>query len=146
MRRLASDLGVSQPVIYSVFPAGRQSLVDAVATEGFGELAEALEQTPDEPEKRARTYLEWAARHPRLYEAMFSMPTGLQFGEAGTSDALRRAFEAIEQTFPGAGRARAEVAWAMLHGLATLESGGRLPASGAQPRFDYTLAALRADP
>ena len=41
MRRLAGQLGITQPVIYSVF-AGRQALIDGVALDGFSELAAAL--------------------------------------------------------------------------------------------------------
>ena len=42
MRRLAAELGVTQPVLYSAF-AGRQALVDAVALAGFSAIADALE-------------------------------------------------------------------------------------------------------
>jgi hypothetical protein len=65
-------------VAYSAF-AGRQALVDAVALEGFGELAAVLE---------------------------------------------------------------AEVAWSALHGLATLQAGGRLRPRQAQARLDLALRML----
>src|SRR3954452_7496077 len=79
MRRLAAELGVTQPVLYSAF-AGRQSLVDAVALGGFGDLAAALEAMEASPLARMRASLDFATVHPRLYEAMFSMPSDLAFG------------------------------------------------------------------
>ena len=62
MRRVAGELGVTQPVLYSAF-AGRQAVVDAVALAGFGELAEALESARPVPEARMRAYLAFAERH-----------------------------------------------------------------------------------
>ncbi|GAA4184567.1 TetR/AcrR family transcriptional regulator [Gryllotalpicola kribbensis] len=136
MRRLAKELGATQPVLYSAFPDGRQSLVDAVALSGFTEIAATLESVPPEPAARMRAYLDFATRHPRLYEAMFALPSGLEFGASSSPEPLRRAFAAIQAAFPGAD-ARAEVAWAALHGLATLQAGGRLPASRAQARVEH---------
>src|ERR1700731_1630485 len=42
MRRLAGELGVTQPVLYSAF-ASRQALIDAVALNGFSDVAAVLE-------------------------------------------------------------------------------------------------------
>src|SRR3954469_25190346 len=75
MRRLAGELGVTQPVLYSAF-AGRQALIDAVALAGFGDIAAALEAVDAAPLLRMRAYLDFAAAHPRVYEAMCSMPSG----------------------------------------------------------------------
>ncbi len=133
MRRLAGELGATQPVLYSVF-AGRQEVVDAVALDGFSALAEALEAADESPMERMRVYLEFAAAHPAIYEAMFSMPTGLPF-DAGTHEPLSRAFAAIRTVFPDPQDTRAEVAWATLHGLATLRAGGRLPEQRASARL-----------
>ena len=80
MRRLAGELGVTQPVVYSAFD-GRQALIDAVALNGFGDLAAALEAVDASPMARMRAYLDFAAAHPALYEAMFSLPSGLAFGD-----------------------------------------------------------------
>jgi AcrR family transcriptional regulator len=136
MRRLAKELGATQPVLYSAFPGGRQALIDAVALSGFTAMATALESASLDPLARMRAYLDFATRHPRLYEAMFAMPSGLRFGAGNSPEPLRRAFAAIQDAFPGP-EARAEVAWAAMHGLATLQAGGRLPRSRAQARVDY---------
>jgi AcrR family transcriptional regulator len=135
MRRLAAELGVTQPVIYSAF-AGRQALIDAVALEGFSDLATELEAAELSPMARLRAYLDFAAAHPRTYEAMFSLPSGLPFGAKDTPKPLRRAFAGIQDAFPDADEAHAEVAWAVLHGLAALQASGRLRSSHFQTRLE----------
>ena len=140
-RAVASRLGVTQPVLYSVF-TGRQAIIDAVALTGFTEIAEALEAVPAKPMARMRAYLEFAAARPHLYEAMFSMLSDLRFGTEDAPEPLRRAFAAIYETFPAADHSRAEVAWATLHGLATLQMGGRQPESRMQSRLEYAHRIL----
>ncbi|GAA3638516.1 TetR/AcrR family transcriptional regulator [Kineosporia mesophila] len=141
MRRLAGDLGVTQPVLYSAF-ASRQALVDAVALDGFDDLAAALEAVDSSPRARMRAYLDHAAAHPRVYEAMFSLPSGLTFAAEATPAPLRRAFSGIREAFPGADDTRAEVAWSVLHGLATLHAGGRLREGQMQARLDLAHRLL----
>ena len=135
MRRLAGRLGVTQPVLYSAFE-NRQAVIDAVALGGFRDIAAALEVVEPTPMARMRAYLDFAAAHPRVYEAMFSMPLGLHFTADDTPEPLRQAFAAVHSVFPDADGTRAEVAWAALHGLATLQAGGRLRASHVQARLD----------
>ena len=135
MRRLAGELGVTQPVLYTAF-ASRQALIDAVALNGFDDLAAALEAADCSPMARMRAYLDFAAAHPRVYEAMFSLPSGLAFAVDHTPEPLQRAFRGIRDAFPDADGTRAEVAWSTWHGLATLQASGRLRASAAQARLD----------
>ncbi len=141
MRRLAGELGVTQPVLYSAF-ASRQALVDAVALGGFTDVAAALAAVDASPLARMRAYLDFAAAHPRVYEAMFSMPSGLPFGADDIPEPLRHAFSGIRDAFPDADGTRAEVAWSALHGLATLAASGRLPANRAQARLDHAHRML----
>jgi AcrR family transcriptional regulator len=140
MRRIAGELGATQPVLYSAF-AGRQALIDAVALQGFTAIAEALEAVDAEPAARTRAYLDFAQEHPAIYEAMFSLPSGLRFGETA-HEPMTRAFAAIRDGFDTGDDARAEVAWATLHGLATLSTGGRLPAERAQQRSELAARLL----
>ena len=135
MRRLAAELAVTQPVLYTVF-ASRQALLDAAALAGFDDLAAALGAADASPMARMRAYLDFAATRPRLYEAMFSLPSTLAFATDDTPAPLLRAFSGIREAFPDAEGTRAEVAWSVLHGLATLGAAGRLPASRAQARLD----------
>ena len=141
MRRLAAELGVTQPVLYTAF-TGRQALVDAVALDGFRDIAAALEAVEAAPLPRMRAYLDFATAHPRVYEAMFSMPSGLAFGADDTPEPLRRAFAGILDVFPDADGVRAEVVWSALHGLATLGAAGRLRPDQARARLDLTHRLL----
>ncbi len=144
MRRLAGELGVTQPVIYSAF-ANRQALIDAVALSGFEDVAAALEAAGASPMARMRAYLDFAAAYPLLYEAMFSLPSGLNFASGDAPEPLRRAFSAIRDAFPDADGTRAEVAWSMLHGLATLQAGGRLRAEQTQARLELAHGMLSGE-
>src|SRR5690348_29091 len=141
MRRLPAELGVTQPVLYSAF-AGRQALIDAVALQGFSDVAAALEAVDASPMARMRAYLDFAAAHPRVYEAMFSLPSGFHFAADDTPGPLRRAFSGIRDAFPDADGTRAEVAWSALHGLATLQASGRLRANHVQARLDLAHRML----
>jgi AcrR family transcriptional regulator len=141
MRRLAAELGVTQPVLYSAF-ASRQALIDAVALNGFDDLAAALEAADASPMDRMRAYLDFAAAHPRLYEAMFLLPSGLAFAVDHTPEPLQRAFRGIRDALPDADGTRAEVAWSTWHGLATLQASGRLRASAVQARLDLVNGML----
>ena len=141
MRRLAGELGVTQPVLYSAF-AGRQALIDAVALNGFDELAAALEGVDASPLARMRAYLDFAAAHPRTYEAMFSLPSGLAFAAEDAPEPLHRAFSGLRDAFPDLDGTRAEVAWSALHGLAALQAGGRLRASHVEARLELTHRML----
>jgi AcrR family transcriptional regulator len=142
MRRVATEIGVTQPVIYSVFTGGRQALIDAVALSGFDAIATALEAVPAQPMERMQAYLEFAASQPRVYEAMFLMPSGLEFGTGAGPDVLQRAFAGIRDAFPGPDVAEAEVAWASVHGLATLEISKRLPLGRRQGRLSLVVERL----
>jgi len=141
MRRLAAALGVTQPVLYSAFTS-RQALIDAAALNGFSDLAAALEGVDASPMARMRAYLDFAAAHPRVYEAMFSLPSGLAFAADDTPEPLGHAFTAIRDAFPDADGTRAELAWSALHGLATLQASGRLRAGGARARLDLAHRML----
>jgi AcrR family transcriptional regulator len=141
MRRLAKALGVSQPVLYSAFD-NREALVDAVALNGFSDVAAALEEVDVSPRARMRAYLDFAAAHPRVYEAMFLLPTGFKFAAEDSPEPLRRAFSGIRDAFPGRGGIRAEIAWSTLHGLATLQAGGRLSAGQEKARFELAHHVL----
>jgi AcrR family transcriptional regulator len=148
-RRLADCIEYSQPVLYSHFE-GKDAIVSAVALEGFGELAAALQNarktagSPDaEPRAVASAYMEFARANPALYEAMFTLRADLTFAQSDTPAPLHASFvELREALAPLAGdrdvETFTEVAWSTLHGLATLSQAGRL-----RPAFyDLRLAML----
>lgn len=143
MRRLADRLGATQPVLYTVF-AGRQAVIDAVAYQGFAELAAALNAEPLALLPRMRTYLEFAVEHPRTYAAMFSMPSELEFGAERTPESLQAAFSAMRAVTPRLDDTEAEITWAALHGLATLQLAGRMQSEQCDARLELLHRALNS--
>lgn len=83
--RLSTEIEYSQPVIYKHF-ASMEDLVEAIALEGFAELAEALgdarrHAAPAEAVSAVvRAYNTYATENPALYEAMFTRAMRLRFG------------------------------------------------------------------
>jgi AcrR family transcriptional regulator len=134
IRRLAEEIEYSQPVIYSHFE-NKEAIVAAVAVEGFLDLTSKLQAAAARGstersalENVAAAYLDFALSHPALYEAMFTLPTGLRFALAETRAELRAAFAAIAAVvapFCTDVDLTAETFWAALHGLAELEHSGR---------------------
>ncbi|MEV1023089.1 TetR/AcrR family transcriptional regulator [Streptomyces sp. NPDC050264] len=144
-RRLAERIEYSQPVLYSHF-RGKREIIGAVAIEGAAELAatvRAATSAADNPRARvtalARAYLDFAARNPAVYDALFQLDGGLAFADEDTPEPLKDAFAALLESLgevagdgvhPGL---FTEVFWASLHGLATLTRAGRqLPEDAAQ--------------
>lgn len=136
-RRLSTEIEYSQPVIYKHF-ASMEDLVDAIALEGFAELAQALEKTRRQtaPEDVigavARAYSAYASQNPAVYDAMFTRATQLRFGGSDdTPDPLQTAYAELRTAVADIAGERdidthTEVLWAALHGLTTLSRSGRL--------------------
>ncbi|MER5744395.1 TetR/AcrR family transcriptional regulator [Streptomyces sp. NPDC002225] len=151
-RRLAERIEYSQPVLYSHF-RGKREIIGAVALEGAAELAAAVRAATaaeDGPRARvaalARAYLDFAARHPAVYDALFQLDGGLAYAREDTPEPLKDAFAALMETLaevsgdgvePGT---FTETFWAALHGLATLTRAGRLP-----PEYTETRVGLLVD-
>ncbi|POY00229.1 TetR family transcriptional regulator [Mycobacterium kansasii] len=136
-RRLSDAIEYSQPVLYKHF-SGMDHLAEAVAIDGFGELAEVLSaarrgrRAPKAALKRiANAYIDFADSNPALYDAMFIRATTLRFADADTPPELSNAFRELRQAVAEFADRQdvdnlAEVLWAALHGLVTLNRGGRL--------------------
>jgi AcrR family transcriptional regulator len=98
-RRLADRVEYSQPVLYSHFE-NKDAIVRAVAIEGFVDMAAQLRSARRDAPSRdaavralAQAYLDFAAAHPALYEAMFSLPIDVRFATPGqTPQPLQDAF------------------------------------------------------
>ncbi|ORX06999.1 TetR/AcrR family transcriptional regulator [Mycolicibacillus trivialis] len=152
-RRLAAAVEYSQPVLYAHFGC-MDELVAAVALEGFGELAEALRAAgagassgAEALRRLAAAYVGFAVEHPALYDAMFTRSSTLHFGAEDTPAALTDAFAALREVVAlVAGTADvdtyAEVVWAALHGLVTLDRDHRLRPGYVHERLDLLVAAL----
>lgn len=157
-RRLADAIGYSQPVLYGHFPDGRSQIVTAVALVGFEELASAMAATRPAAgaevsgEERARTlvdvYLDFAARHPATYEAMFSLPIAAPFASEETPPSMRAGFDAIVDVLRGLDDppadlpTAAEVMWGAMHGVATLQRAGRFSPENHERRVDELVRRL----
>ncbi|MCQ4211679.1 TetR/AcrR family transcriptional regulator [Streptomyces longispororuber] len=153
-RRLAERIEYSQPVLYSHF-RGKREIIGAVALQGATELATAVRTattTATNPRARvtalARTYLDFAATHPAVYDAIFQLDGGLPYAQDNTPEPLKDAFAALQETLttvaghnthPGL---FTEVFWAALHGIATLTREGRLPPEDTQQRLDLIVDRL----
>ncbi|WP_406149578.1 TetR/AcrR family transcriptional regulator [Streptomyces sp. NBC_01012] len=153
-RRLAERIEYSQPVLYSHF-RGKREIIGAVALEGASELAVAVRAATsavDGPRARvtalAHAYLDFAERHPAVYDAMFRLDGGLMFAREETPAPLKDAFAALLESLgevagdgvePGL---FTEVFWAALHGLATLTPAGRLLPEDAERRVELLVDRL----
>ncbi|MEE1781603.1 TetR/AcrR family transcriptional regulator [Streptomyces sp. SP17BM10] len=150
-RRLAERIEYSQPVLYGHF-RGKREIIGAVALEGAAEMAAAVRaaaRAADGPRARvtalARAYLDFAARNPAVYDAMFQLDGGLAFAQEDTPAPLKDAFAALLENLAevaGAGDRPGpftEVFWAALHGVATLTRAGRLPPEYAEGRVELLV-------
>src|SRR4051794_24398111 len=136
-RRLSTEIEYSQPVLYKHF-SGMEQIADAVAIDGFSELAHAIRAAHSsagaggEPLTRiAHAYLDFARDNPAVYDAMFTRATGLRFATDDTPPELEAAFAEIRRGIGEVAGDRdadtlTEVFWAALHGLVTLTRAGRL--------------------
>jgi hypothetical protein len=94
----------------------------------------------------AKAYLDYAAEHPAVYEAIFVRPTDLSFGTPDSPSPLKDAFDEIRagvepfaDTDP---ETLTEVFWSALHGQATLNQTSRLRPTHTQPRVDLLITRL----
>ncbi|MFG1604861.1 TetR/AcrR family transcriptional regulator [Actinoplanes sp. NPDC049265] len=150
-RRLSTAIEYSQPVLYKHF-GSMEDIVEAVALEGFAELATAMRAARhgDDPLAGvAAAYSGFAAGNPALFDAMFVRSTRLRFG--GTEDTpapLIEAFTELREAVAAiaAGRDVAtltEVVWAALHGLVMLGRAGRLRPDHDTERLELLVAQFR---
>jgi AcrR family transcriptional regulator len=142
MRRVAKAVGITPMALYRHF-ANREGLLDALADEGFRDLAARLEAAvlSGGPERRLETnldvFLDFGLEKPRLFELMFlrRREGARQFPQdfrAGRSPTARFSAEALEAGMKE-GIFRKDDVWeiafetgAMLQGLVMLYVGGRV--------------------
>ena len=159
MRRVAEAVGITAMAIYRHYP-DREALLNALADEGFQELAESLKgrrysgDTETRLAKMADIYLEHALENPRLFELMFltrregarqypkdfkarRSPTATLMADliaAGMAEGEFRKDDPWEITFEMG---------ALSHGLIMLYLGGRLAATPTQFRALYRRSFRR---
>lgn len=153
-RRLAGDLGYSQPVIYSHF-SSRDDLITAVVRDGFQRLTSLIEHVSAETdpavvqEQLARTYVDFGREHPRLYEAMFRTALPVPFAQTDTPAELREAFAALTRAVASQHSATdaarvSELFWACCHGLTTLLVAQRIPPDRLTSHIEDIAALTRS--
>ncbi|MBB3663772.1 AcrR family transcriptional regulator [Prauserella sediminis] len=140
-RHLADSIGYTQPVLYGHFPGGKTEIMRAVALEGFVELAQTCRAAVGGNRGRraveavAVAYLDFAASHPALYEAMFQLPLDARFAQEDAESELREGFAALADAIGDDGDGTVtELLWAAMHGLSLLERAGRLRAEHRDDR------------
>jgi len=131
-RRLAHAIGYTQPVLYAHFPGGKTEIMRTVALAGFTELATAMRAAVGRKTGvRAVTavagaYLDFAAAHPALYEAMFQLPIDARFAQEDAEAELRSGFDALSAALGTDDGIATELFWSALHGMSLLERAGRM--------------------
>ena len=152
-RRLSAEIEYSQPVLYAHF-ANMDQLAQAVAIDGFGELAETLHTaragaatTTDALRQLAHAYVDFARQNPALYDAMFTRSTTLHFAAEDTPPELEAGFAELRNVATALAEHQdadtlAEVLWSALHGLVTLTRNGRLRPGHEANRVDLLVAQL----
>jgi AcrR family transcriptional regulator len=152
-RRLSTEIEYSQPVIYRHF-ASMEDLVEAIALEGFGELAETLGESRRRAASSevvgavARAYRTYAIENPALYDAMFTRATRLRFAAEDTPAPLSAAYAELRAAVATIAGDRdidtlTEVLWAALHGLTTLSRNDRVRPGHDDDRLDLLVAQFR---
>ena len=161
MRRVAGAVGCSTTVLYTAF-GSKDGLADALFREGFERLRRHLEAVPpgDDPLARLRAlahaYRESALASRPYYGVMFQQaipgyrPSAASLAAAGASlevltDAVRACMDAGVLR-AGDPRAVAEVLWAAVHGVVSLELAGHFPDPEVAADRLRTLAVAAATP
>ncbi len=154
-RRLSTEIEYSQPVLYKHF-SGMEDIAEALAIEGFGELAHALSAARggaaggrDALTRVAHAFIGFAHHNPALFDAMFTRTTTLPFAAEDTPAELKAGFAELRAAVDLVAGTRdadtlTEVVWAALHGLVTLDRSGRLRPDHHAERVDSLIAGLVA--
>jgi len=160
MRRLAQELACSTQVLYTMFH-NKEGIVDGLYLEGFDRLRQALEEAPvaADPLDTLRAigwaYRTFALTNPTYYQVMFTHAVpGFTPPEASLRRS-HRSFAVLQEAVArcmtagiftdGDAEEVADMLWAMVHGLVSLELAGYFPhPENARRRFALTLEAVEA--
>ncbi len=159
LREVARRAGVSHNAPYRHF-RDKEALLAALAAEGFDRLTAAMARAAESASgaiegfrASGRGYVEFALRYPQHFAVMFEAPWRMaaypetQAAGARAFGTLVRHVEACqaEQLLPaGDPKPYALVAWSMVHGVAKLAIGGRLPLANAAEVLRFTDTATGA--
>ncbi|MGB7761145.1 MAG: TetR/AcrR family transcriptional regulator [Bryobacteraceae bacterium] len=159
MRRVAEAVGITPMAIYRHYP-DRAALLNALADEGFEELAASLGakrfsgRIEQRLAKMTEIYLEHALQNPRLFELMFLKPREgarryPRDFKAGRSPTAALMVEAVREGMKSS-HFREDDPWeivfemgALSHGLIMLYLGGRMGGNPADFRALYRRSFRR---
>lgn len=156
LREVARRVGVSHTAAYRHF-ASKDALIRAVADQGFAKLDVVLAAVPREhwqPLARfhvlATEYVRFAMNERPHFRLMFApQPVDVMEADARMA-AVRAHFAAAAQAGVSAGLLRegnadrmGAVAWAQVHGIATLALAGGLTDAGEMTEADYAKWAAK---
>ena len=136
LRELARRAGVSHNAPYRHFP-DLDSVLAALAGEGFEMLGEALERRPGR--QMGEAYIEFALAHPQRFRLMFG-------GRVRLEKRGERAYERLMKSFADLGedaQYAAAAGWAMVHGLSHLLLDGHFADRDRSSFVRDVLASVR---
>ncbi|WP_296596115.1 TetR/AcrR family transcriptional regulator [Phenylobacterium sp.] len=134
LRRVADSVGVAHRSLYNHF-ADREALVDAVAEQGFLDLADALRPAQSLADY-VRAYVTFALRRPQLYALMKSRPHATMKDRPELQAAVHLSIAEAMRLFGRPDRSKAENRRAvmrvliLLHGGITMHQAGILDVEG----------------
>ncbi|SIO84820.1 Transcriptional regulator, TetR family [Nocardiopsis sp. JB363] len=148
LRSLAADLGVSHTAPRYHF-GSREGVLNALATEGFTELADRLRINRDARGgflEAGVVYVDFAIDFPAHFTVMFEPSLldqddpGLRAARVAAFAELRSGVESLAEEGRGVadGPAAVVAGWSIVHGLATLALTGNLDVSGVRELFGDT--------
>lgn len=147
LREIARKARVSHNAPYRHFP-GRESLLAALAVEGFEELRQALESAP--AARIGERFVAFAVARPQRFRLMFGGRLALErYPELKRKSAA--AYAVLEKAFaqsPGDASLAAAAAWSLVTGLAQLVLAGgfkaeQAAAGGLAPFVNAVVGAVR---
>ncbi len=163
LRETARRVGVSAPATYRHF-ADKESLLAAVAAEGFrelgAELAAASRRERDSLSAMGMAYVRFALSRRGVFRLMFGPELAKRAGYPELQSAADQAFQWLKGGVQDRGRAAPDAAqdsdlaaqesdlaaiaaWALVHGLAHLFIDGVLPETDAEAITGAITAARR---
>jgi AcrR family transcriptional regulator len=136
VREVARRAGVSHNAPYRHFP-DRESLLAALAAEGFERLDDAFARRPRR--EMGEAYVEFALANPQRFRLMFG-------GLVKLENQDRRAYEGMLQSFADLGDQApyaAAAAWGLVHGLSQLLLDGHFAGSDRKQFVRDVLSTVR---
>ena len=151
LREIARRAGVSHAAPYRHFP-DRQSLLAALAAEGFAKLGEAQREAAARAGLRGmgEAYVRFALEHPQRFRLMFGGQLRIA-RHAALREIATRVFDGLAGAFaaqiPGrAGHDASIAAWSLVHGLALLMIEEKIAgtARGGRKTDDFVRSILNS--